>query len=73
MEITWHIEEELLDWYKLTPLERWQESQKLWEYYLSIGGSLDPEPDSQSPFDFLYAQCPDSAYGRTGVHLVRRC
>jgi hypothetical protein len=28
-----------------------QESMKLWRFYLDAGGSLDPEPDSQSPFD----------------------
>ena len=43
-------EEEWEEWYRLTPLERWEESQKLWAFYLSVGGSLDPEPDSQSPF-----------------------
>jgi hypothetical protein len=39
------------EWYRMTPLEGWKESQKLWAFYLSMGGSLDPEPDSQSPFD----------------------
>ena len=43
-------EEEWQEWYRLTPLERWEESQKLWAFYLSVGGSLDPEPDPQSPF-----------------------
>ncbi len=36
--------------YRLSPVERWQESEKLWQTYLAFGGSLDPEPDSQSPF-----------------------
>jgi hypothetical protein len=40
------------EWFRLTPLERWHESSKLWAQYLAQGGSLDPEPDSQSPFDF---------------------
>ncbi|MFM8726531.1 MAG: hypothetical protein ACKON9_15560, partial [Planctomycetaceae bacterium] len=39
------------EWYRLTPLERMRESMKLWRFYLEAGGSLDPEPDSQSPFD----------------------
>ncbi|MCI0376577.1 MAG: hypothetical protein L0215_03120 [Gemmataceae bacterium] len=43
------------DWYRLTPQERWRVSEKLWELYLSVGGSLEPEPDPQSPFYF-----PDS-------------
>ena len=42
--------EEQADWYSLTPLERWRESVQLWEVYLALGGSLDPEPDTQSPF-----------------------
>jgi hypothetical protein len=41
---------EWAEWYFLTPQERWQESEKLWQIYLSMGGSLDPEPDTQSPF-----------------------
>jgi len=44
------VGEEVAEWYSLTPLERWRESAKLWEVYLSLGGSLDPEPDTQSPF-----------------------
>ncbi|HET6763675.1 MAG TPA: hypothetical protein VFH27_08380 [Longimicrobiaceae bacterium] len=44
------VEEEVLDWYRLTPQERWNESLRLWQTYLLLGGSLDPEPDSQSPF-----------------------
>jgi hypothetical protein len=44
--------EEQREWASLTPQERFIESCKLWEIYLSLGGSLDPECDSQSPFDF---------------------
>ena len=46
-----HESDSWKEWYRLTPLERWRESMKLWEFYLRVGGSLDPEPDSQSPFD----------------------
>ena len=42
--------EEWAEWYRLTPQERFQESMKLWETYLALGGSLEPEPDTQSPF-----------------------
>lgn len=42
--------DEWAEWFRLTPQQRWQESEKLWEVYLSLGGSLDPEPDPQSPF-----------------------
>ena len=37
-------------WYALTPEERWIESAKLWQEYIALGGSLDPDPDPQSPF-----------------------
>ncbi len=43
---------EVLDWYRMSPQERFDESQKLWEVFLAFGGSYDPEPDSQSPFFF---------------------
>lgn len=41
---------EWLEWYRLSPLERLRESQKMWAAYLALGGSFDPEPDTQSPF-----------------------
>ena len=37
---------EWAEWYRLTPPQRWQESEKLWHAYLAIGGSLDSEPDT---------------------------
>jgi hypothetical protein len=43
-------DDEWAKWYRLTPQERWRETLKLWDYYLSVGGSLEPEPDPQSPF-----------------------
>jgi hypothetical protein len=59
-------------WYRLTPQERWRETQRLWQFYLSVGGSLDPEPDSQSPFDFGDAPSAIPADGRPSVRVVRR-
>ena len=41
---------EWAEWYRLTPVQRWLESEKLWQTYLALGGALDPEPDTQSPF-----------------------
>ena len=41
---------EWAEWYALSPQQRFQESEKLWKTYLALGGSLDPEPDTQSPF-----------------------
>ena len=45
-------EDEAQEWLSLTPSERLLETTKLWQLYLSLGGRLDPEPDSQSPFYF---------------------
>ena len=41
---------EWADWYRLTPAERWIESGRLWATYLSLGGTLDSEPDTPSPY-----------------------
>ena len=40
------VGEEWAAWYRLTPQERWLETEKLWQIYLYLGGSLDPEPDA---------------------------
>lgn len=45
------IDEEL-EWLYLTPRQRILETTKLWKFYMSIGGNLDPESDPQSPFYF---------------------
>ena len=65
-------EGEWADWYRLTPQERWEESQKLWETYLALGGSLDPEPDTQSPFFDPEAPCQGASDGRPGLRVLRR-
>ena len=66
------VEEEWAEWYRLSPAQRWLESEKLWEVFLTLGGSLDPEPDTQSPFFDSRASRPRPAYGRSGVRVVRR-
>ena len=43
------------EWISITPGQRMLETTKLWKLYLALGGSLDPEPDSQSPFYFQKA------------------
>jgi hypothetical protein len=63
---------EWAEWFRLTPAERWRESLKLWQSFLALGGSLDPEPDTQSPFFDAHAPRQSAAHGRTGVRLVRR-
>jgi len=40
------------EWLRMTPAQRLLESGRLWALYLALGGSLDPEPDPQSPFYF---------------------
>jgi hypothetical protein len=72
MEAQWVIDEEWLDWYKLSPEQRWAETKKLWDFYLSLGGELDPEPDSQSPFDTHFAQGALTPHGGTSMCDVRR-
>ena len=66
------VEGEWADWYRLAPLERWHESQKLWEQYLALGGSLDAEPDTESPFYDGRAPSPRPVDGRAGLRVIRR-
>ena len=66
------VEDEWAEWYRLTAVQRWLESEKLWQTYLALGGSLDPEPDTQSPFFDALAPRPRPAHGRTGVRVLRR-
>jgi hypothetical protein len=47
------------DWYRLTPHERWSESMKLWEFYLSVGGSLDPDEQENQLDDGHADVCRD--------------
>lgn len=66
------VDDELLEWYRMTPAQRWKESQKLWSFYIEIGGSLDPEPDTQSPFRDAFTSREMPAHGRAGVRVIRR-
>jgi len=66
------VGEEWAEWYRLSPAQRWRETEKLWQAYLMLGGSLDPEPDSQSPFHDPKAPRSGAAHGRPGVRIVRR-
>lgn len=58
--------------YQLTPAERWHETLRLWEVYLALGGSLDPEPDTQSPFHDAEAPGTRPVDGRTGLRVIER-
>ena len=63
---------EAAEWYRLSPAERWQESARLWASYLALGGTLDPEPDTQSPFRDPLAWGGEPADGGAGMHSLRR-
>ncbi len=65
-------EDEWDEWYALTPSQRWSESVKLWTFFMEAGGSLDPEPDSQSPFDVAFEERAFPSHGRAGVRVLRR-
>ena len=60
------------EWIRLTPAQRYIETDKLWAIYLAWGGSLDPQPDSESPFDYPELERAVSPDGRSGLHFVRR-
>ena len=47
------VGDEWMEWYRMTPAERWQATGQLWEAFAAMGGKLDPEPDTQSPFYVL--------------------
>jgi hypothetical protein len=63
---------EWAEWYRLTPVERWLESETLWQTYLVLGGSLELEPDKQNPFFDARARRSRPSHGRAGVRALRR-
>jgi hypothetical protein len=66
------VDPEVLDWYRMSPQERWTESMRLWSTFHLLGGRLEPESDSQSPFYDAGARRAGTAHGRPGLHSVRR-
>jgi hypothetical protein len=64
--------EEWQEWAKLTPRERFWESEKICAQYLAMGGSLDPGPDPTSPFYDPETSASGAAYGRLGLRVLRR-
>lgn len=66
------VDDEWLDWYRLSPVERWKQSEELLEHFLSFGGSLEPEPDSQSPFFNENEWRETSSHRRPSLRVVRR-
>jgi len=66
------VGDEWAAWYRLSPVERWRESEKLWNVYIHLGGSLEPEPDTQSPFFDPVEPSARIANGRPGMRVLRR-
>jgi len=66
------VGEEWAEWYALRPEERFLESMKLWDTYVALGGSLEPEPDTQSPFFDPEEWRANAVDGRPGVRVLRR-
>ncbi|MBM3797479.1 MAG: hypothetical protein FJW31_26290 [Acidobacteria bacterium] len=60
------------EWYAMTPQERWAAQDAMWATYLMLGGSLDPEPDPQSPFFDEEEWRANLTDGRPGVRVLRR-
>ena len=66
------VGDEWAEWYRLTPQERFRQSMLLWDTYLALGGTLDPEPDTQSPFFDADEWRQSVTHGRPGVRVLRR-
>ena len=66
------VGDEWAEWYQLKLVQRWLESERLWQTCLALGGSLDPEPDTQSPFFDPNAPSARPVDGRPGVRVIRR-
>jgi hypothetical protein len=64
--------EEWQEWARLTPMQRFCESEKIFAQYLAMGGSLDPDPDPTSPFYNPETLGSGVAYGRPGLRVVWR-
>jgi len=65
-------EPEWVAWFRMTPQERWEESARLWHHFVAMGGSLDPEPDTQSPFYDPETSSRPPVDGRPGLRVIRR-
>ena len=65
------MSEEWQEWIGFTPMERFQRSELIFAEYLTLGGSLDPDPDPTSPFDVPETWSPDAAHGRAGLRVLR--
>lgn len=67
------VGDEWADWFSLSPAERWKQTEQLWTTFLSLGGSLDSEPDPRSPFFDEEERRANLADGRTSLRIIRSC
>jgi hypothetical protein len=65
------LPDEWKEWISLTPLERLRRSEQMFADYLAMGGSLDPDPDPTSPFDFPELWRAGATHGRAGLRVLR--
>lgn len=73
LSLQFRIPAEWIDWYQLSPAERWEESTRLWQTFLTLGGSLDPEPDTESPFFDAKSWSAKPPHGRSSLRVLRSC
>ena len=59
------------EWLRLKPVERLLETTKLWAIYRLMGGDLDPEPDTQSPFCLFQTRRALPPNRRASMHHLR--
>ena len=64
------LDDETVEWYLMSPAERFEESQKLWLNFKMLGGSYDIQPDLQSPFYFQETSGPSSSHRRAGCNSL---
>ncbi len=65
------VGDEWAAWFALSPQERWKQTEQLWVVFLSMGGSLDPEPDPRSPFFDEESWRESASDGRSSVRVIR--
>ena len=66
------VSAEWAEWYRMTPAERWEKTAEIWETYLALGGSLEPEYDPQSPFNDVLLDEFGPEMGRPKLKMTRR-
>ena len=66
------VGQEWAEWYGMTPAQRFAKQDEMWAIFLALGGTLDPEPDTQSPFFDESEWRENFADGRSGVRVIRR-